>query len=45
MLYDGRRRCKLEFPDCLPMENIAVVKFEFNFLTYNSSAPNPAHAM
>lgn len=31
-LHDGQYWCGLEFPECVPMKNVAVVKFEFSLL-------------
>jgi len=45
LLHDGQYWCGLEFPECLPMENVAVVSFEFSLLQYNTRAPNPSHAI
>ena len=45
LLHDGQHWCGLEFPECLLMENVAVVQFELNLLQYNIRAPNPSHMM
>ena len=44
-LHNGGYWCGLEFPESLPMENVASVSFEFGLLQYNIRAPKPSHAM
>lgn len=44
-LHDGQYWSGLEFPEFLPMENVAVVSFEFGLLQYNIRAPRPSHVM
>jgi hypothetical protein len=41
----GEYWAAVEFPECLPMENVAVVSMEFSYLSYNIRAPNPSHSM
>lgn len=45
LLYKGEPRCRLRFPEYVPLTQISKVRFEFNLLQYNPRSQNLPYAV